>query len=42
MEYEIVVERKSLMDEICLRVEPQEEMGTETTKDFCASTLGKT
>jgi phenylacetate-CoA ligase len=35
VEFEILVERKNLMDEICLRVEPQEEMGKETAKDFC-------
>jgi len=35
VEYEIVVEQKGMMDEICLRVEPQEEMGAEAVKDFC-------
>jgi phenylacetate-CoA ligase len=35
VEYEIVVERESLMDEIWLRAEPQEEMGDEKAKDFC-------
>jgi phenylacetate-CoA ligase len=35
VEYEILVERKSLMDEICLRAEPLEEMGTEAGKAFC-------
>lgn len=34
MEYEIIVERKGIMDEIRLKVEPQEEMGVEAAKDF--------
>ena len=34
VEYEIVVQREGLMDEITLRVEPQEEMGVEPSKVF--------
>jgi len=34
VEYEILVERKGILDEITLRVEPQEEMGAEAFKGF--------
>lgn len=41
VEYEIVVERKGLMDEIALRVEPQEAMGTEAARDFTDRIVGR-
>ncbi|MBW2615241.1 MAG: phenylacetate--CoA ligase family protein, partial [Deltaproteobacteria bacterium] len=35
-EYEIVVKKKGIMDEISLKVEPQEEMGDDSMKELMA------